>query len=73
MSKQKSKPCYTCKVADHCVNGDIDRYNSRYDYDAAGDMGYHKIPCSKCGYHTGKCEDCFWQNTEICPEYKEEQ
>ena len=64
-----------CFVTIHCSydcpNSQIDAANDRYGYGIADDMGIKKINCKDCHYNSGRCEDCLFENSKECPEYKE--
>lgn len=63
------KECFTCvKTAGGCPNDDIERYDQRYGDGLAEDLGYERVRCRECGYHTGRCCDCLFEGSDVCPE-----
>lgn len=63
------KECFTCvRTATTCPNIAIERYDHKYGDELAEDLGYEKVSCIKCGYNTGKCCDCLFEGSDVCPE-----
>ncbi len=65
--------CFCCEecVNGHCPNA-LDEMDRMRDDDAYA--VYHldkKLTCDKCSYHTGRCEDCIFAETTMCPKEKE--
>ena len=72
----KCGQCF-CFVNAHCSydcpNFQIDIVNDRFGYGIADDMGLEKISWRECCYDSGKCDDCLFENSRDCPEYKESE
>ena len=73
--EMKRKQCF---VNYHFSNGDCpsaeyEMADDRYGYGTADDMGLEKISCKECRYNTGRCEDCLFEHSKDCPEYKESE
>lgn len=73
--EMKRKQCF---VNYHCSNGDCpntehEMADDRYGYGTADDMGLEKISCKQCRYNTGRCEDCLFEHSKDCHEYKESE
>ena len=72
--REKTTKRERCFVNAHCSyncpNFQIDIANERYGYGIADDMGFEKVSCKECRYNSGKCEDCLFEHSDDCPEYK---
>ena len=71
---EKIKPI-SCFVAAACVNGAcpkaLDELDRNSDTDAYA--SYHldsNFKCTDCFAYTGKCSDCIFEKSSLCPEYK---
>lgn len=70
--KTKTKKCFVnAHCSCDCPNFQIDTANEKYGYGIADDMGLEEINCKHCYYNSGRCEDCLFENSKECPEYKE--
>ncbi len=68
----KRKRCfvnYHCSL--DCPNTEYETADDRYGFGIADDMGLEKVSCKQCCYNTGRCEDCLFEHSKECPEYKE--
>ena len=67
--------CKQCFVNAHCScdcpNAEYEMADDRYGFGIADDMGLEKVSCKQCYYDTGRCEDCLFEHSKECPEYKE--
>lgn len=71
-AEMKRKQCfvnYHCSL--DCPNAEYEMADDRYGFGIADDMGLEKISCKQCRYNTGRCEDCLFEHSKECPEYKE--
>lgn len=56
-----------------CPNATIEAYDEKWGGPAAEDMGLEKVECKDCYLNEERCDYCYFQNTEECPEYKEKK
>lgn len=67
----KHKNCFVSPHCSYdCPNFQIDIVNEKYGYGIADDIGLEEINCYDCSYNSGKCNDCLFENSTDCKEYK---
>lgn len=69
--EMKRKPCFVnLHCSSDCPNAEYEMADDRYGYGTADDMGLERISCKQCRYNTCRCEDCLFEHSKECPEYK---
>lgn len=66
----KHKDCFVNEHCSYCCpNFQVDYFEEKYDLPAS-EVGFERINCKECYLNSFECVDCYFENTDMCPEQK---